>query len=58
MYGDKMEMSLIQKMAKLANEYVEPYDDMDRSPEVQRNYARKIEYDIYKDLLLEIWEKK
>ena len=58
MYGDKMEMFLIQKMAKLANEYVEPYDYMDRNPEVQRNYARKMEYDIYKDLLLEIWEKK
>lgn len=55
---DKMERTIIQKMATIAAEYVEPYDDQDRSPAVQKNSERTIKYNLYKDLLLELWDLK
>ena len=54
---NKMERTLIQKMAEICKEYYTPYDDMDRCREAQLNAERKIKYNTYKDLLLELWEK-
>lgn len=52
-----MERLLIEKMAGLCNQYYEPYDSMDRSPEVQKNRELEIKYNTYKDLLLILWGK-
>lgn len=58
MLKDNVERKLIMKMAEIAKEYVEPYDNMDRSPEVQKNAWREVKYDTYKELLLEYWGYK
>ena len=51
---NEFERELIIKMAKLCEEYVEPYDSMDRSPEVRENYTREVKYNVYKELFLEM----
>lgn len=58
MLKDKMEREIITRMARIAQEYVEPYDNMDRSPEVMKNNQREIAYDTLKDLLLTMWGVK
>lgn len=60
MYGleNKFERNLIEKMAQICHEYYEPYDCMDKCDEVNKNKERKIKYQIYKELLLEMWGVK
>lgn len=53
---NKMERKLIQKMADICKEYYEPYDSQDRCQEALKNSDRKIKYQCYKELLLELWE--
>ena len=52
---NEMERKLIQKMASICVEYYEPYDSQDRCEEAQRNAERRVKYNTYKELLLEMW---
>ena len=57
MYGleNELERKLIEKMAQLCQEYYVPYDSMDKCDEANKNKERKIKYQTYKELLLEMW---
>lgn len=57
MLEDEMTRTLIIKMADICKEYYEPYDSEDRCEEAKRNRDREIKFNIYKDLLIEHWNK-
>lgn len=55
MLTDKMERNLIQKMAQICENYVEPFDVQDSSNSYT-NRKLQIQYEVYKNLLMELWE--
>ena len=51
---NEMERNLVMKMAKLCEQWYEPYDEIERR-NCTKNKEITIKYDVYKELLLELW---